>query len=827
MPGTSTVSYTYDASGNVKTVTDESGNVTTVNSVNGRGQPTSITDPRGVITAMTYDARGRLLTVSVDTASGSPATTTIAYDGAGDITQITDPTGAYQTFTWDNARQLTTVTDNLGETINYTHDLMGDVTSITRQTSSGTTTYSRTQTFDELGRLLTAIGAADETWTYGYDKTSNLTSVTDPRSNVYAYAFDALNRLIQETDEENASVNLTRNGIDAITAYQDPRSLTTTYVRNGFGEVIQESSPDKGTIVYYRDANGRVIQRIDPRGSVPSIADLPIADSSVFDTKGNITSTSRTIATTAAFGSTYTYDLGGNITSMTYPSGRIVTYQRDTLGRIAGISTQPTAGAASQTIATSIAWAPYSGVGSLTFGNGIVQTFSRDTDDRINGITATTPSSGTVLNRSLSWTGDTLDSITDNQFPGNTPPFTYNAQSQSFTYTPTRRLASAVGYYGSYAWAYDPTGNRTSETANGTTSTYAYPSTSNQLASITPSGGTTRSFTYDAAGDITTDSASAGSGPAMTYQYDAEGRLAAAFQTATPAEGGTYAYDADSRLSARTITHAVAPTATTILYAYDTKDHIIAELNTSGQTLREYIWLNDMPVAVVDNVNTTPVAYYVHVDHLMRPARMTDQATNWVWDVIFTPFGTTAYINQNPTVMDIRFPGQWFQLETGLAYNWHRHYDATNGRYTRPDPSGFADGSNLYGYARQSPLTNTDIPGTQAALGACAFGGIYNPVCDLGIGQTVVTGVTVVIGICAATERRTRSSPGGAGSPLQRCLAAADGSDEDWNNFCRSIPIREENNVVGAQSARAACFSHSFSSTVGKKNWCENQYGKQ
>ena len=148
----------------------------------------------------------------------------------------------------------------------------------------------------------------------------------------------------------------------------------------------------------------------------------------------------------------------------------------------------------------------------------------------------------------------------------------------------------------------------------------------------------------------------------------------------------TYAYDADSRLSQRIVTQTTTPTSTTILYAYDTNDHIIAELNSSGQTLREYIWLNDMPVAVVDNVNTTPVIYYVQVDHLMRPARMTDASANWVWDVIFTPFGTTAYINQNPTVMDIRFPGQWFQLETGLAYNWHRHYDATTGRYVQPDP---------------------------------------------------------------------------------------------------------------------------------------------
>jgi RHS repeat-associated protein len=122
-----------------------------------------------------------------------------------------------------------------------------------------------------------------------------------------------------------------------------------------------------------------------------------------------------------------------------------------------------------------------------------------------------------------------------------------------------------------------------------------------------------------------------------------------------------------------------------------------------------------MPLAVVDNVATTPVIYYVQADHLMRPARMTDASGNWVWDVIFTPFGATAYINQNPTVMDARFPGQWFQLETGLAYNWHRHYDATIGRYVQPDPLGLAallsDGPSIYAYLGNSPLTSIDPEG--------------------------------------------------------------------------------------------------------------------
>jgi len=70
--------------------------------------------------------------------------------------------------------------------------------------------------------------------------------------------------------------------------------------------------------------------------------------------------------------------------------------------------------------------------------------------------------------------------------------------------------------------------------------------------------------------------------------------------------------------------------------------------------------------------------------------------------------------------MNIRFPGQWFQLETGLAYNWHRHYDATTGRYVQPDPLGLSallsDGPSVYNYAQQASLAWTDSDGLQQTL---------------------------------------------------------------------------------------------------------------
>jgi RHS repeat-associated protein len=74
----------------------------------------------------------------------------------------------------------------------------------------------------------------------------------------------------------------------------------------------------------------------------------------------------------------------------------------------------------------------------------------------------------------------------------------------------------------------------------------------------------------------------------------------------------------------------------------------------------------------------------------------------------FAKYATTGTATQN-----LRFPGQYFLIEQGLAYNWHRFYDATTGRYTQPDPLGFPDGPSRYTYALNSPLMKTDPLGLE------------------------------------------------------------------------------------------------------------------
>lgn len=144
--------------------------------------------------------------------------------------------------------------------------------------------------------------------------------------------------------------------------------------------------------------------------------------------------------------------------------------------------------------------------------------------------------------------------------------------------------------------------------------------------------------------------------------------------------------------------------AFTAHYIYDLAGRLIAEANASGQTIREYIWIDDLPLAVVADVDTaSPQLWFVHADHLDRPIKMTDSAQAIVWDAVYRPFGEPVSITGSAS-NNLRFPGQYFLLESGLHHNWHRQYDPITGRYLQPDPLGVVEGPSLYAYASMQNL---------------------------------------------------------------------------------------------------------------------------
>jgi RHS repeat-associated protein len=100
----------------------------------------------------------------------------------------------------------------------------------------------------------------------------------------------------------------------------------------------------------------------------------------------------------------------------------------------------------------------------------------------------------------------------------------------------------------------------------------------------------------------------------------------------------------------------------------------------------------------------------IHNDHLGTPQKMTDASGTVVWAADYKPFGEATITVSNIT-NNIRFPGQYFDSETGLSYNYFRDYNPVNGRYIEKDPIGQWGGVNIFAYSNANPINRTDRTG--------------------------------------------------------------------------------------------------------------------
>ncbi|MFZ5569766.1 MAG: RHS repeat domain-containing protein [Thermodesulfobacteriota bacterium] len=104
--------------------------------------------------------------------------------------------------------------------------------------------------------------------------------------------------------------------------------------------------------------------------------------------------------------------------------------------------------------------------------------------------------------------------------------------------------------------------------------------------------------------------------------------------------------------------------------------------------------------------------YFYHNDHLGTPQKITTVSGAVVWSAKYSSFGKAEIDPASTVTSNLRFPGQYFDQETGLYYNWYRFYDPTIGRYIKKDPIGFRGGDiNLYGYGLNCPTNRIDNTG--------------------------------------------------------------------------------------------------------------------
>lgn len=546
-----TTTYTYDVNGDLATTTNAEGHVTTIVSRDARGLPTRIEDANGVDTVMVYDERGRLTSRTVESSQGN-AVTSFAYDDASQLTSVTLPNLSALNYEYDDAHRLVAIENNLGERIEYTLDNAGNRTGEVIRDGSANIVRTMTRLFDELSRLREDIGAQTQTTSFDYDDNDNLSDVEDALLNTTTQSFDALDRLITVTDPLLNDANYGYDDRDNLTQVTDPRGIITTFVYDGLNNLIQEASADAGTSVHLYDAAGNRTQTTDARGVVSqfaydglsrlitvtypastaenitytydtgtnsigrlsSIADGSGSTAYTYDDRGNVLTEVRTVGS-ASYTTSYAYDLAENLTLTTYPSGRIVTYARDTLGRVSSVSTQTDAGSAAESVASGITYLPYGPSTGWTYGNGSVAVRAFDQDFRMTDLQVTTSGSAGQLDRDYLY--NAVHNITSISNVIDT------SRTQTFDYDVLYRLTDATGIYGTYEFEYDEVGNRTVQTIDSTqVLNYTYFPTSNRLSTVNDAGDL-RVFTYDAAGNIILDDR--GSGPDITFEYNDRNRL--------------------------------------------------------------------------------------------------------------------------------------------------------------------------------------------------------------------------------------------------------------------------------------------------------------
>ena len=187
-----------------------------------------------------------------------------------------------------------------------------------------------------------------------------------------------------------------------------------------------------------------------------------------------------------------------------------------------------------------------------------------------------------------------------------------------------------------------------------------------------------------------------------------------------PPPPGDCLYDKAGNIISCSVTSGAALQGVATLYVHDQQGQLLGEYNgQTGAALREYIWLQGMPVAMLayelgTAANPAPV-FFIQTDHLDTPRVVLDRngAQRWSW--VALPFGggspVTNPVGLGEFELNLRMPGQYFDKESGLSQNWHRDYDAGVGRFTQSDPIGLAGGINTYAYVDSNPLSFVDPDG--------------------------------------------------------------------------------------------------------------------
>jgi RHS repeat-associated protein len=745
--------YTYDARDRLLTRTF-GGQQTTTLTYNPTGTVATLTLPTGLTLNYTYDAAHRLTGWSNN--RGESGTFTL--DGMGNRTaeQIKNSAGAVA---WIAARSINNLnrvsarTDGPNQTNAFGYDANGELVSEANGLNESTQ-YG----LDGLRRVSAITNASSATATLAYNALDGVTAATDFKGVATTYNRDAKGNATSESSADIGSVSTQYDALGLPSQIVDALGQATTITRDALGRPVGLLFADGKTTTLRYDltptSKGYLSEIVDRSGTIEYTRDA----------FGRVTAKRQSLASGLVQQVSYAYGASGLLASIGYPNGSVLSYVYDATGRLAQLNWN------GNPLITNIAWNPMGQATSWSWAFASPSLAASRSYDTAGRLTAT-EFSGYVWDAA-----GRITSLTQNLYqPVDADPThsTIASANVSWTvgYDAVGRITGFNATGNATGFGYDANGNRASstKTLNGQTTgrSYTVGASSNRLTgfSQTLAGTTTNvAYAYNANGDMTSDGL-------RTYSYDAEGRLSAVTTGATDTSPTTrYAHNALGQRVFKTealyppvegdesdpgffqslidfFTKLWGPATTDaeklgFAFVYDEDGTLIAETGTGGANstgATQYIHLptanGPMPIAAV--INGTK--YAVHSDHLNTPRRMTDESGQAVWQWSYSAFGdekptiaknrfANLDVNPNPGTTSVaevtnneRYPGQYFDKESGLHYNYFRSYDSRTGRYSQPDLIGLDGGWNRYPYANLNLLKYTDPMGLMG-VGSGVYG---------------------------------------------------------------------------------------------------------
>lgn len=747
---------------------------------NGKVIQTDVTDPRGNLRRVTFNASG--YTLSDTAALGAPEQQAISY--------VREP----------GTNLVLSVTDPLARKIAYTYDPMGNVTNITRLAGTPgalTTSFSYEPTFNQVASITDPLNL---TTLFGYDSQGSLTSVTDPLGHQTTLSFNPAGQPLAVTDSLGHTTQFSYDAAGDLVTVTNPVGNTTTRSLDSLGRLLSLTDPLNHATQYAYDPLNRLKQVTDALGRVTAFA---------YDPNGNL------LGVTDARGSatSYTYDSMDRLVNRTDPLGRSESYQYDAGGNLTRFTDR-------KGQATVFTYDVLNRRTKATYADGSTTTYTYDPGDRLTDVADS--SAGAIA---LAYDG--LDRLTQESTLQGTVDYTYDPAG--------RRTDMGVAGQSPVTYTYDNAHRLTQITQGASNVAVSYDASDRRVQLVLPNGIQTE-YAYDPASRLTGITYKLGATVLgnLTYEYDPTGNRTKVggswARTGLPQAVASATYDAANEqltFGGKAMTYdpngnleSITEPSGTTSFTWDTRDRLVALSGPSVNASFGYDGLGRRSRKVINSVGTdfvydgvNPVQeqsggiasadlltglgvdeYFTRTDvaaattsHFLPDGlgsaiALTDSAGAAQTSYTYEPFGnttTTGPANSNP----FQYTGREND-GTGLMYYRARYYQPGLQRFISEDPLGCGAPNlpplksiernpqylNLYAYVNNRVMNLND------PLGLCPDCSYYETRCQEVVGGfsktyycRIVPAVCNFFG-CSPTEECIRD-----------CL-------QDYDRNCRELP---------------------------------------